>query len=361
MGHRTNASPTRISTAARPDLYRSRHQSRAGEKDHDGDPDQAPPAAASTSASFAEYCDYVFTPEARPGELVHLIDVITTNKTDFFREAAHFDFLVSKALPDLAARKASTGSRWSGARAAPPARSPTPWPWSSASIPRRVPVFGSASWQPISRPPCWTSRAGHLQVRDGKPHSRGICGESTSCAAAIRVGAAARGSGAARPGRVPAAQLHGLRLRPGERPKSSSAATSLSISTARPRCVLSKSSPANSPGRLLFRGPFGIPARHGFAAGARGAIGLPEARMETERHLPDLNLQPGELYLARSPAILRTIWDRAWASLSGARAWAPARCAMASCPGARQAGLRHPTWPRAPLRGLQHSLPGAEV
>ena len=53
-------------------------------------------------SSLGEYCDHVFTPEGRAGELVHLIDVITTNKTDFFREPGHFDYLVSKALPDLA-------------------------------------------------------------------------------------------------------------------------------------------------------------------------------------------------------------------------------------------------------------------
>jgi chemotaxis protein methyltransferase CheR len=55
--------------------------------------------------SFGEYCDSVFTPEGRTHELVHLIDVITTNKTDFFREAGHFDYLVSRALPDLAASR----------------------------------------------------------------------------------------------------------------------------------------------------------------------------------------------------------------------------------------------------------------
>ena len=33
-----------------------------------------------------------------------LIDAITTNKTDFFREAGHFEFLTAKAMPDLAAR-----------------------------------------------------------------------------------------------------------------------------------------------------------------------------------------------------------------------------------------------------------------
>jgi len=59
-------------------------------------------------SSFGQYCDYVFAPEGRESELVNLIDVITTNKTDFFREAGHFEYLVSKALPDLAARKGST-------------------------------------------------------------------------------------------------------------------------------------------------------------------------------------------------------------------------------------------------------------
>ena len=56
-------------------------------------------------ATFGEYCDSLFAREGKENELVHLIDVITTNKTDFFREAGHFDYLVSKALPDLAARK----------------------------------------------------------------------------------------------------------------------------------------------------------------------------------------------------------------------------------------------------------------
>lgn len=50
--------------------------------------------------SFTEYCDYVFGPEGR-GEVVNMIDVVTTNKTDFFREPAHFDFMVDSALPEL--------------------------------------------------------------------------------------------------------------------------------------------------------------------------------------------------------------------------------------------------------------------
>jgi chemotaxis protein methyltransferase CheR len=55
--------------------------------------------------SLAEYCDQLFGPAGIEDELVQLIDVVTTNKTDFFREAGHFDYLVAKALPDLAARQ----------------------------------------------------------------------------------------------------------------------------------------------------------------------------------------------------------------------------------------------------------------
>lgn len=59
-------------------------------------------------SSLADYCDqFLGTEGSRQGELIHLIDVVTTNKTDFFREAGHFDYLVSKALPDLAARNGS--------------------------------------------------------------------------------------------------------------------------------------------------------------------------------------------------------------------------------------------------------------
>ncbi len=51
--------------------------------------------------SFEEYADYVFSPEGHAGELVHLIDVVTTNKTDFFREPGHFDYMVKTALPNI--------------------------------------------------------------------------------------------------------------------------------------------------------------------------------------------------------------------------------------------------------------------
>ncbi|MEW6116563.1 MAG: protein-glutamate O-methyltransferase [Nitrospirota bacterium] len=54
-------------------------------------------------SSFSQYCDYVFSPQGMESELVHMIDVITTNKTDFFREPSHFSYLTQKALPDLIA------------------------------------------------------------------------------------------------------------------------------------------------------------------------------------------------------------------------------------------------------------------
>jgi chemotaxis protein methyltransferase CheR len=53
---------------------------------------------------YTEYCDLVFGHGGLDDELHHLIDVITTNKTDFFRESKHFDYLTEHALPDLLRR-----------------------------------------------------------------------------------------------------------------------------------------------------------------------------------------------------------------------------------------------------------------
>lgn len=54
--------------------------------------------------SFDEYCQLVFTEDGGNGEVTHLIDAVTTNKTDFFREPEHFRFLAETALPEMAAR-----------------------------------------------------------------------------------------------------------------------------------------------------------------------------------------------------------------------------------------------------------------
>jgi chemotaxis protein methyltransferase CheR len=47
--------------------------------------------------SFSSYVDYVFSHEGKE-EIIHMIDVVSTNKTDFFRESQHFDFLSNNIL-----------------------------------------------------------------------------------------------------------------------------------------------------------------------------------------------------------------------------------------------------------------------
>jgi chemotaxis protein methyltransferase CheR len=49
--------------------------------------------------SFADYIEYLFNPAEHNQELVQMIDLVTTNKTDFFREPDHFDYLQKQVLP----------------------------------------------------------------------------------------------------------------------------------------------------------------------------------------------------------------------------------------------------------------------
>jgi chemotaxis protein methyltransferase CheR len=58
-------------------------------------------------ATHEQYCDYLFSKEGMEQELVNLVDVVTTNTTDFFREPKHFDFLSSRVLPDFYGRGGS--------------------------------------------------------------------------------------------------------------------------------------------------------------------------------------------------------------------------------------------------------------
>ena len=55
--------------------------------------------------SFEAYCDYLFSHEGRQYEMVHMLDAVTTNKTDFFREPRHFEILSKSVLPELARLK----------------------------------------------------------------------------------------------------------------------------------------------------------------------------------------------------------------------------------------------------------------
>lgn len=50
--------------------------------------------------SYREFLDFVFSDVGRQRELFHVIDLITTNKTDFFREPIHFRYLRDAFLPE---------------------------------------------------------------------------------------------------------------------------------------------------------------------------------------------------------------------------------------------------------------------
>ena len=62
-----------------------------------------------------DYCHYLFEEDGMDAEVIHLIDAVTTNKTEFFREPAHFDFLIAKGLPALAAKGKRDIKIWSSA------------------------------------------------------------------------------------------------------------------------------------------------------------------------------------------------------------------------------------------------------
>ncbi len=51
-------------------------------------------------ATFSDYYEYVMGDGTRE-EFTRMLDLISTNKTDFFREPKHFDFLRERILPEL--------------------------------------------------------------------------------------------------------------------------------------------------------------------------------------------------------------------------------------------------------------------
>ena len=69
--------------------------------------------------TIAAYCEYLFEKGGFATETNHLIDVVTTNKTDFFREIDHFHYLAEGGVADML-RHHPTGIRphlrfWSAA------------------------------------------------------------------------------------------------------------------------------------------------------------------------------------------------------------------------------------------------------
>lgn len=61
-------------------------------------------------SSFSQYIE-VLRQAGDGGELVQMINRITTNKTDFYREKHHFDYLAGTVLPKLLAAGESSGNR----------------------------------------------------------------------------------------------------------------------------------------------------------------------------------------------------------------------------------------------------------
>jgi len=71
-------------------------------------------------ACLADYGKLLFEEDGLARELVHVIDAVTTNKTDFFRESDHFDCLANRIVPTLLAGRGE-------------GRQPTLKIWSAAS------------------------------------------------------------------------------------------------------------------------------------------------------------------------------------------------------------------------------------
>ncbi|MBQ9471024.1 MAG: hypothetical protein IJU72_08755 [Bacteroidales bacterium] len=65
-------------------------------------------------SSFREYCDYLFSHSGGDAEIVSMLDVVSTNKTDFFREPTHFDFISNTMLPEfMEGSRGGSFSAWS--------------------------------------------------------------------------------------------------------------------------------------------------------------------------------------------------------------------------------------------------------
>ena len=69
--------------------------------------------------TFGEYVEFACAPE-NGDEMVHLLDLLTTNETQFFREPQHFEFLETRLLPTWrqqadAGRRPRTIRAWSAA------------------------------------------------------------------------------------------------------------------------------------------------------------------------------------------------------------------------------------------------------
>lgn len=61
--------------------------------------------------NFSQYYELTTTPEGRQSEFSHAIDLVSTNKTEFFREPGHFELLYGFVLPQVIASKIQEAGR----------------------------------------------------------------------------------------------------------------------------------------------------------------------------------------------------------------------------------------------------------
>lgn len=70
-------------------------------------------------ANLDDYADFVFNHGGLQSEFIHLVDCVTTNKTDFFREPEHFTLLMQDLIPQILGGNSKAASRrlkfWSAA------------------------------------------------------------------------------------------------------------------------------------------------------------------------------------------------------------------------------------------------------
>jgi len=62
-------------------------------------------------ASYLDYLDYVLVRDSNGIELQEMVNCLTTNKTEFYREPHHFEYLNHEVLPGLEQAKLRSGSR----------------------------------------------------------------------------------------------------------------------------------------------------------------------------------------------------------------------------------------------------------
>ena len=136
----------------------------------------------------------------RREEMVHLIDAVTTNKTDFFRETAHFDFLVAQGASGP--RRRGTEARrevliWSAGCST--GEEPYTLAMVLSEYAQAHPGFRFRFWRPTSRTAVLAkAELGVFQRRGGAPGAGRTAAQILHAQPGPRVGPAAGGSGIAR-------------------------------------------------------------------------------------------------------------------------------------------------------------------